>query len=230
MNNSLPDQQIVELSGVRKAFVEGAHEHIVFRDLALEVLAGESLALTGRSGAGKSTLLNLVAGIDTADAGSVTILGRPLASLDDAARTRLRRQHVGFVFQFFNLLPALSVLDNVCLPLKLLNVPHAQATERAMSMLARVGLDGRAQALADRLSGGEQQRVAIARAVVHEPSLVLADEPTGNLDAGTAADILALLRSLASTDHRALIMATHSPEAAAICSRDVRIETLDNSL
>lgn len=230
MNNSLPDQPIVQLSGVRKAFIEGVQQHTVFRDLELEVLAGESLALTGRSGAGKSTLLNLVAGIDTADAGRVTILGHALASLDDAARTRLRRQHVGFVFQFFNLLPALTVLDNVSLPLKLLNVPHAQATERAMSMLGRVGLRERAQALADRLSGGEQQRVAIARAVVHEPRLVLADEPTGNLDAGTAADILALLKTLASTDNRALIMATHSPEAAAICSRNARIETLDNAV
>ena len=230
MNNSLPDQLVVRLRKVKKAFVEGTQQHAVFQSLSLEVAAGESLALTGRSGAGKSTLLNLVAGIDTADAGTVTILGQPLASLDDAKRTRLRRRHIGFVFQFFNLLPALTVLDNVCLPLKLLNVPYKEASERAMLMLEQVGLGPRAHALADRLSGGEQQRVAIARAMVHEPSLVLADEPTGNLDAATATDILTLIKTLAGAQERALIMATHSPEAAAICTRRAGIETLDNAV
>lgn len=211
---------------VRKAFPEAGQLHEVFRGLCLDVAAGQSVALTGRSGAGKSTVLNLIAGIDTVDGGQVTVLGRTLATLDDATRTRLRRAHIGFVFQFFNLLPALTVLDNVCLPLKLLNIPHAQAVERAQSMLTRVGLGARTQALADRLSGGEQQRVAIARAVVHEPALVLADEPTGNLDAATASEILALLEELAAVEGRALVMATHSAEAAAICTRTAPIDTL----
>jgi putative ABC transport system ATP-binding protein len=205
--------------GLGKSFVEGGRAHRVLHGLSLDVGAGETVALTGASGSGKSTLLNLLSGIEQPDAGTVSIDGIILGDLDDAARTRLRRRHIGFVFQFFNLLPTLSVLDNVVLPQRLNGVELGVAREEGARLLSRVGLAGRESAHADRLSGGEQQRVALVRAVAHRPSLVLADEPTGNLDTRTGDDILALLRELVADQNLTLIMATHSAAAAASCDR-----------
>jgi putative ABC transport system ATP-binding protein len=173
----------------------------------------------GDSGVGKSTLLNLLAGLERPDAGTVRIDGVDLAGLDDDAATRLRRRHMGFVFQAFHVLPHLSVAENVALPLLLNAVPRPEARERVTAMLAAVGLAGREASLPRELSGGETQRVAIARALVHRPRLILADEPTGNLDPVTAEQILALLRQQIRATGAAAILVTHSGRAAASTDR-----------
>jgi putative ABC transport system ATP-binding protein len=191
--------------------------HTVLQDLDVDILPGRSTALVGRSGSGKSTLLNVLSGIDECDAGTIEFRDTCLVSLDDRRRTLLRRRHMGFVFQFFNLLPTLSVLDNVVLPQSLNGVGRPAARRRARELLRAVGLAGREDSFADRLSGGEQQRVALVRAVAHEPSVVFADEPTGNLDERTGEETLELLRSLVKSQGVALIMATHSKDAAAQC-------------
>jgi putative ABC transport system ATP-binding protein len=178
----------------------------------------------GESGAGKSTLLNIIAGLDRADSGRVLFEGCELNGLDDDALTRLRRARIGFVFQAFHILPYLSVLQNVMLPLDLLGAPRAQRATRAQALLDRCGIGALAQAYPRELSGGELQRIAIARALVHEPALLLADEPTGNLDAGTAAQILTLLREQLRTSSAAAILITHSPAAARMADRRLRLQ------
>jgi len=213
----------VTLRGVTKSYLEGEHRRVVFEGLDAEFMQGEFTALMGRSGTGKTTLLNLVSGIDLPDAGEITIAGTRLSQLSDKERTLLRRRAVGFVFQFFNLIPTLTVEENLLLPLELLGRREAAAA-RAREMLARVGLAERAGAFPDRLSGGEQQRVAIARALVHDPALVLADEPTGNLDAATGGEVLRLLDSLAREGGKSLVMVTHSAEAAALADRVFTIQ------
>ncbi|MFN2459298.1 MAG: ABC transporter ATP-binding protein [Candidatus Velthaea sp.] len=190
--------------------------------VSLEVQAGEMVALVGPSGCGKSTLLNLVGCIDLPTSGEVLVGGNATNRLDDDALTRLRREQVGTVFQFFNLLPALSVFDNVALPLVLARVRRETVGERVAAVLARVGLTERRAAYPSELSGGQMQRVAIARALAMTPDIVLADEPTGNLDSGGGAAVLQLLRGLADRG-QAILMATHSTEAAAICDRTVRM-------
>ena len=190
-------------------------------ELALD--AGEYVAIMGESGVGKSTLLNLIAGLDTPDAGRVTIEGRDLAALDDAGRTRLRRARLGFVFQAFHLLPHLSVEKNVALPLALNGLGGASARQRVEELLDAVGLRERRRAWPRELSGGEMQRVAIARALVHRPALVLADEPTGNLDAESAQQVLALLAAQLERDRAACILVTHSELAAATTQRILRL-------
>ena len=197
----------------------GPRPRRVLDNVALDLAPGEYIAIMGESGAGKSTLLNLIAGLDVADAGTVVLDGVPLGGLDDDALTRLRREKLGFVFQSFHVLPYLSVADNVALPLHLLRVESALAARRVAAMLHAVGLGDRGQSLPRELSGGELQRVAIARALVHRPRLLLADEPTGNLDADSAASVLALLRASLAGTGAAGILVTHSRAAAVTADR-----------
>jgi len=195
----------------------------VLESTAIEVAKGEFVAILGKSGSGKTTLLNLISGIDEVDCGEVYFEGIHLTKMNDTDRTLFRRRNIGFIFQFFNLIPTLSVWENVTLPLELLGLHGEQVDSHARQLLAEVGLTGREQTYPDRLSGGEQQRVAIARALVHDPALVLADEPTGNLDEETGLHILQLLDRLTRQAGKTLILVTHSPEAAAFADRIFRL-------
>ena len=199
----------------------GARSRSVLHGVDLRLAAGEYIAVMGESGIGKSTLLNLIAGLDRPDAGSIRLDGIDLAGLDDDAATMLRRESMGFVFQAFHILPYLSLAQNVALPLLLNRVAEDEAAERTRAMLAAVGLEGREASMPRELSGGELQRAAIARALVHGPKLLLADEPTGNLDPDSAAQVLALLRAQVKTRNAACILVTHSQAAAATADRIV---------
>jgi putative ABC transport system ATP-binding protein len=210
---------MLHVDRVTKAFAS----RTVFEEISLELAAGEYVAVMGESGVGKSTLLNLIAGLDIPDRGRVLIEGRDLAVLDDAARTRLRRARLGFVFQAFHLLPHLTVEKNVGLPLALNGIGGAAARLRVAELLEGVGLADRRHAMPRELSGGEMQRVAIARALVHRPAIVLADEPTGNLDAESAQQVLALLAGQLARDRAACILVTHSDVAAATAQRILRL-------
>ncbi len=190
--------------------------------VSLNVRGGEMVALAGPSGCGKSTLLNLVGCVDLPTSGSVRVDGRETASLDDDALTLLRRDRVGTIFQFFNLLPALTVEANVGLPLVLQRVPAREIAQRVAAVLAEVGLGDKARAYPAQISGGQLQRAAIARAIVHRPAVLLADEPTGNLDSHNGENVLRLLRALADGG-QAILMATHSVDAAAVCDRTIRM-------
>jgi putative ABC transport system ATP-binding protein len=195
----------------------------VLDQVSLTVAAGERVALTGPSGSGKTTLLNCLGGVDRPDGGTITLLGTRVDTLNSDGLARLRRERIGTVFQFFHLLPTLSLAENIELPLQLLNVPADERAKRVAVALTRVGLGARSEAPPTELSGGEQQRVAIARALIHRPALILADEPTGNLDSANGANILALLRELTDETRTALVLVTHSEEAAAICHRRVHL-------
>ena len=210
---------VLELTDVRKSFAERR----LFEAVNLVMSAGDYVALLGDSGSGKSTLLNMIAGLETCDGGSIRFNGRELTRLDDDALTVLRRENFGFVFQAFHVLPHLGVAQNVALPLALRRVPHAQAQARAEAAVAAVGLGGREASFPRELSGGELQRVAIARALVGNPSLVLADEPTGNLDLDNAKQVLELLRAQAVARGAAVILVTHSEAAAASADRRYRL-------
>jgi putative ABC transport system ATP-binding protein len=214
---------LVRLRAVRKAYDEGETRHEVLAGVDLEVHAGEMVALLGPSGSGKSTLLNVIAGLDSVDAGSVEIDGTDIGALGDRARTLLRRSSIGFVFQFFNLVPTLTALENVQLPLELTGATRAALRAEARALLDRVGISGRDGSFPEELSGGEQQRVAIARALAHRPRLVLADEPTGNLDTATGARVLELLTGLVAERGTAMLVATHSGE---VVERADRVVTL----
>ena len=208
------------IEGLAKAFSAGKP---LFADLSLRMQAGDYIAIMGESGSGKSTLLNLIAGLDEPDRGRIEIDGHDIAQLDDAARTRLRRARMGFVFQAFHLLPHLSIERNVALPLALNGRQGADAEARVAELLDAVGLLSRRKELPTRLSGGEMQRVAVARALVHRPKLALADEPTGKHDADSAAEILELLRSQLERDGAAGVLVTHSRVAAATTDRIYRM-------
>ena len=214
----------VELQQVGKVYREGEAERVVLRDVSVTIHRGEIAVLLGRSGSGKSTLLNLIAGIDHPTSGRVLLGGTELTALNEQRRTLFRRHHIGFVFQFFNLIPLLTVEENLMLPLDLIGGADAKGIARVRSLLERVGLAGRGGSYPDRLSGGEQQRVAIARALSHEPDLILADEPTGNLDAETAAGVLDLLDSLARESGTTVVMVTHSREVIGVSDRIFTIE------
>lgn len=208
---------------VTKSF-GGATARRVLDRVGLEVAAGEYVAIMGESGVGKSTLLNLIAGLEVSDSGSVSLEGRDIGGLDEKARTLLRRARMGFVFQAFHLLPHLSVARNVGLPLALNGHGGAEARQRVQELLEAVGLAGRADSLPRELSGGEMQRVAVARALAHRPALVLADEPTGNLDPDNAAAILEVLRAQIKRDHAAGVLVTHSATAAATTDRTYELK------
>ncbi len=195
----------------------------LFHDLTMSVSPGELVAITGDSGVGKSTLLNILAGLDDADAGEVLIEGTSLAPLAEAARTRLRRERIGFVFQAFHILPYLTLEQNVALPLALISSDGAAARSRAGEMLAEVGLADRGRDYARDMSGGELQRVAIARALVHRPAVILADEPTGNLDPDTATRVLHLFAGAVRSRGAAAVIVTHSAATAAIADRVLRL-------
>jgi putative ABC transport system ATP-binding protein len=211
------DPPAVLLEALHKRF----GKRIILQDLTLRAEPGERIALLGESGSGKSTLLNIIAGLEPADAGRVEVAGRSLIGLDDDHAAALRRQLIGFAFQAFHLLAHLSVQRNVAVPLLLNGMPPAQALERAAAVLGRLGLGDRLQAPISQLSGGEQQRVALARALVAAPRVLLADEPTGNLDPSSARAALALIAEQASESGAALLLVTHSHEAAAIADRQL---------
>jgi len=206
----------LELIGLSKGFPP---DRQVLRGLSMRIEAGERVALLGESGVGKSTLLNLIAGLEQPDAGEILLGGTPMQALDDAAAARLRAREIGFVFQAFHLIAHLKVWQNVAIPLLLNGVPAAQARERAHALLEQVGLGTRDASLPRELSGGEQQRVALARALVHQPRLILADEPTGNLDPATADRVLAVMQAQVHEHGAALLMVTHSLHAARIAQR-----------
>jgi putative ABC transport system ATP-binding protein len=210
----------LRLSSLAKALPGGRR---LFDRLALTLEAGEPVAIRGESGAGKSTLLNIIAGLDTADSGKVMVAGTDLARLDDVGRTALRRDAIGFVFQAFHILPHLDLVRNVAFPLILQKQPRTSALMRAGAMLDAVGLGDRRSSYPRELSGGELQRVAIARALVHAPRLILADEPTGNLDPDTAAQIIALLKRTVKERGAAMLLVTHSPLAAATADRQLML-------
>jgi putative ABC transport system ATP-binding protein len=206
-----------------KSYYEGDLRRVVLQNAHAEFEPGHMTVILGKSGSGKSTLLNLISGIDAPDSGQIWVDGRDLTSLSERDRTLFRRARIGFIFQFFNLIPTLTVGENVSLPLELNRVPRGQAREKAEALLDSVGLADRWDTFPEKLSGGEQQRVALARALVHDPLLILADEPTGNLDEETGSQVLSLLTRLAREQDRTLLMVTHSLEAASHADRVLRL-------
>ncbi len=223
--NSSQIQPFIQLQNLSHSYEQGGRQRPVLAALSGEIQRGESIALLGRSGCGKSTLLNLVGGIDLPDEGRIVINGVAITELDERARTLFRRRHIGFVYQFFNLVPTLTVEENLLLPLELNNWNRDREQERVKGVLRAVNLPEKGTSFPDQLSGGEQQRVAVARALVHQPDLVLADEPTGSLDAESGEQVLELLEHLVSTEQCTLLMVTHSREVA---ERADRILTLTN--
>jgi putative ABC transport system ATP-binding protein len=209
-----PEQPLLMLCGVTHSYREGNRQRPVLRDIHAEVDEGRFVALLGQSGSGKSTLLNLIAGLDMADSGSIIVRGLELNRLHEPERTLFRRRQIGFVYQFFNLLPTLTVLENVALPAELNGFSADESRRRAVMLLEEVGLADRRDSYPDSLSGGEQQRVALARALVHDPALILADEPTGNLDSSTGRHVLDLLDHAVRRRGKTLLIATHSREVA----------------
>ena len=198
-------------------------ERAILRDVSLHVRPGERVALLGPSGCGKTTLLNCVGGVDRVDSGQILIQGSDLALMDSDALSLLRRRQIGSVFQFFHLLPTLTAFENIELPLQLIGIGKEERGSRVEALMQRVGISHRARALPAQMSGGEMQRVAIARAVIHSPALILADEPTGNLDSATGTQVLALLRDVSEAAGAGLLMVTHSDEAARSCHRVLRM-------
>jgi len=210
---------VIVAEAVRKTYRRGAQEVVAVAGVSLSVRAGEMVAIMGPSGSGKSSLLNLLGALDRPDSGEIWFEGKPLSRLDDAARTLLRRRRVGLIFQFFNLLPLLTALENVTLPLLLAGESRASAERRAHELLERMGIAARRDHTPDELSGGEMQRVAIARALSSRPPLLLADEPTGNLDSKSGVEVLELLRAAARDTGASVLMVTHDPRAAAVTDR-----------
>ncbi len=214
---------MIILNDVSKAYSEAGQQRWVLRNVNAHFLPGECTVLLGRSGSGKSTLLNLVSAIDSPTSGMIYVDGTNLTTMSEHERTLFRRRKIGFIFQFFNLVPTLSVFENLLLPLELNGIADANGRRHALDLLEQVGLADRRDTAPDRLSGGEQQRVAIARALVHNPVLLLADEPTGNLDIDTGRQVLDLLDTLTKQTGKNLFMVTHSPEVVGLADRVLRI-------
>jgi putative ABC transport system ATP-binding protein len=210
---------MIEVAGLAKGYRSGAGFQPIFDDLSFEIAEAEIVALLGASGSGKTTLLNLLSGIDTPDAGSVSIDNTDVHGLVEPQRTLFRRQHIGFVFQFFNLIPTLTVGENISLPMELLGVQGRMLRQRVDALLDQVGLANMAERYPETLSGGEQQRTAIARALSHQPRVLLADEPTGNLDEQTGQRVIGLLTRLAREQSTTLLLVTHSRGVAAAADR-----------
>jgi len=221
--HTAPELLLISCRGVERVFGAGDARTVALAGVDFDVKRGEIVAVAGPSGSGKSTLLHVIGAMDRPGRGSVTVIGRDLAKLSDGEAARFRREEIGFVFQFFNLIPTLSALDNVALPAQLAGKSAAAARAKARGLLERVGLGARGADYPDALSGGEQQRVAVARALVNDPKLVLADEPTGALDQRTGEDVLTLLSRLVRDLGMTLVMATHSESALATATRVVRL-------
>ena len=220
---------LIEFRHLSKSYREADREHIVLNDVMGEIYAGEFIVLLGKSGSGKSTLLNLISGIDAPSRGDILVNGQSLTGMSEDERTLFRRRYIGFVFQSFNLIPTLTVKDNLLLPLELTGQLDNGNRTKPADMLEELGMAHRMDYYPDRLSTGEQQRIAIARALIHNPSIILADEPTGNLDHDTGQDVLNLLDRLVRQAGRTLIMATHSREVIGLADRlmtirDCRLE------
>ena len=217
-------KDFLELNALNKFYLEGGEKREVLRNVSLKIQEGQIVALLGRSGSGKSTLLNLLAGIDEPSSGSIRIAKTRLNELDEHQRTLFRRKNIGFVFQSFNLIPTLTVEENLLLPMELNGESAKIAKARVAELMQELGLEDRLESFPDRLSGGEQQRVAIARALIHDPNLVLADEPTGNLDRQTGEQALGLFRELIRKAGKTMIVATHSSDVLGIADRVISLE------
>lgn len=214
---------VLQLDRVNKTYRTGDEQMHVLVDFDFSVRAGEFVVVTGPSGAGKSTLLHIAGGLDAPDSGTVAVAGRDVWSMGTSARAAFRRRNLGFVFQFFNLVPMLTAVENVSLPLVLDGMPARSADARAAELLQRVGLGDRLRHRPVELSGGQMQRVAVARALVARPSIILADEPTGNLDSHSSAEVLDLLRSMSDEDGAAVVMVTHDHAAARYGDRELHL-------
>jgi putative ABC transport system ATP-binding protein len=219
-----PDKRVVIAQQVYKSYSRGTRQVQVLHGIDLEIAEGEFVALMGPSGSGKTTLLNIIAGLDRADSGRLVVAGVAISGLGETELARWRALHVGFIFQFYNLLPVLSALENVELPLQLRSLSRKERKEHAITALELVGLAGRLRHRPGELSGGEQQRVAIARAIVTDPSLIVADEPTGDLDKKSAREVLSLLEQLNGQFGKSIIMVTHDPKAAESAGRMCHLE------
>ncbi len=222
--DQIPQPDLIRIAHIRKQFQEAERARVVLDDVMTNIRIGEFVAIVGRSGSGKSTLLNLIAGLDIPTSGDIWIGETCITRLDDRRRTLFRRKHIGFVFQFYNLIPTLTVNENVLLTAELSDWNARKANAQAHQLLQAVGLNDRAGVFPDKLSGGEQQRVAIARALCADPMLILADEPTGNLDTDTGAQVMTLLTNLAREHGKTLIMVTHSADVASMADRILKLD------
>lgn len=223
----------ISLDHINKSYQEGQIRHSILTDLSIDFHSCGFSVILGKSGSGKSTILNLIGGIDLPDSGSISIGDRQITQMSDRDRTLFRRKNIGFIFQFFNLIPTLTVLENVCLISELDKKDKKQTIDRALSILDQVGLADRQNSMPDRLSGGEQQRVAFARALAHDPPIILADEPTGNLDEKTGHKTMELLNGLIKKNGKTLIMATHSSDVLKYANhiyqiKDKKLEMVSN--
>lgn len=225
MKTTTSQTAFIVIRHIGKRYAEGDYSRTIFADLSLDINRGEFVALLGQSGSGKSTLLNLLGGVDLPDAGTIRVGDQIITDQNESQRTLFRRRHIGFVFQFFNLIPTLTVEENLFLPLELNGLATPDRQEAALALLDEIGLGDRRRSFPERLSGGEQQRLAIARALVHGPALLLADEPTGNLDIATGERILDLLLDLHQRAKTTIIMVTHSREVAARAGRVLYLES-----